>query len=318
MSIEKKLIEEEFERLEILPEKSIEKVSENRSLINPMQSIQEYHDTGSELKELKNLERRIKTGIKRMIISENSIQGAYIEIKDYFAAKFYGRVTTMEDLFSNLSYVLTVMGNNLESAIKRGDKKIDDLDQYYYSLRKQNNENRYNLNHSRKRLEDMKTLALKIEPMSNQARSYEEREDYLIKKRELIRKICREEFNINSFQNDIARVGKSIPTSDLMVRFLETVNFASEELLKENRHYIGFMSATIMPYLHFIGTSKRHSEMVKVEEDINKLTSRTHELFREGAKNIAEAYNKIGTSGISDRYILSINNGLNSRGYLED
>ena len=75
---------------------------------------------------------------------------------------------------------------------------------------------------------------------------------------------------------------------------------------------------TILPYLQYIRTSERYLEISKVEEDINKLTTKTHDLFREGAKKIAMAYNKIGKNSISDRYLASLNHGLGSKGYLDD
>lgn len=318
MSIER-TIEDEFRRLKVLPEqKSLQKVSESEIIIDPSRLMQDYADTGVyHFKEMQKVKIRIEKEIKKTIASRNSVHGAYLGAKDFFAEKLYGKIITIDDLFGEMLYVLQIMGNDFESVIKRGDRMIENLDQAYQLLYAKGIENHNRMEQAKKRLDDMKILAETIKPFIEQTSTYEEKENYLFKKRELTKEIYDESFNIDTLEKAINRDNKRKITTDGLVKFFKIINHASQEVLNESRAYSETVRSTISPFLQIIRISKRYSEMNKVEEELGKLSSKTLDMFRDGAKKIAEARNRIGISGSSDRYIASINSGLYLSGYLE-
>ena len=120
--------------------------------------IDDYQETGSYLKDLQHLGRKIETRVKKSLYSKNAITSTYIEFKDFLSEKIYGRITTTEDLYSQLIYTLNLMRLNFDSMISRCDKQIFNLENYAYYLHSKSLDSHDKINDSKRSLVEMNNL----------------------------------------------------------------------------------------------------------------------------------------------------------------
>ena len=318
MSIERK-IDDELKRLKVLPEqKSLQKTSKN-VIINPSQLVRNYNDIGeTHCSEVERIGMKIEREIKKIATSKNSVHGAYLGVKDFFAEKVYGRITKIDDLFGEMLYVLNVMGNDFEYFIKKGERDIEKLNQKYHYLREKGIKDNKDLEGAKERLEDMIILEDMAIGTQEKTRTYEEMEDYLSKRRELKRAIYHETFRIDLLEKTMD-IGNELKYSvDKLEMFIGTVVHASNAVLNSSRAYSDVVRSTLIPYLDVIRTSKRYEEMGRIEDRIGKLSSKVSEMFIAGSREIGAALKRVDNhDSNAHRHIAAVNAVLPEKGYLE-
>ena len=251
--------------------------------------IDDYQETGSYLKDLQYLGRKIETRVKKSLYSKNSVTSAYIEFKDFLSEKIYGNITTTEDLYRQLLYTLDLMRLNFDSMILRCDKQILNLENYAYYLHSKSLDSHDRINNSKQLLIETSNLTVQVEKLSKKSKVFKDRENYAFASLNLRRKLKNNQYDIEMTETGFVYENTGKHAMINLVDYLSDINNCCKRLSQENRYCIEISRNIIGPYLQFIKANEAFKDYNGAMQKLQEANSRMLMLFNQSSKELLRA-----------------------------
>jgi len=251
--------------------------------------VDDCQETGSYLKDLQHLGRKIETRVKKSLYSKNAITSVCIEFKDFLSEKIYGKITTTEDLYRQLLDTLNIMKLNFDSIISRCDKQTLNLENYAYYLHCKSLDSYDKINNSRQLLFETNNLMVQTEKLSKRSKAFKDRENYAFANLNLRRKLKNDQYSIERIEIGFAYENTGKNTIIHLADYLSDTSNNCKNLAQENRYCIELSKNIIGPYLQFIKANEAFKDYNEAMQKLQATNSRMLQLFNQSSRELLRA-----------------------------